>query len=75
MRYSLVSVSREENGLVDGVWVQDCTGTLDEAIKRARDTEKANSNRISVAVVESLNGSTPNYCQRTNLERLDQKSK
>jgi len=71
MNYSLINVSHERNGLVDGVWLQDCTGvTLEEARKRARDTEKANSNRIVVAVVESLNYSCPGYNHRTGLKRL-----
>lgn len=70
MRYSLITIYKENNGFVDGVWMQDSTGTLEEAIEKARATEKANSNRIAVAVVEHLNGSSPNYCLRTGLKRL-----
>ena len=71
MRYSLINVSYEENGNVDGVWIQNHTGTLETAIKAARDTEKANSNRIKVAVDDDLYYSTPNYSFRKGLKRLD----
>jgi len=74
VNYSLINVSNEKDGFVDGVWMQDCTGTtLETAIKRARDTEKVNSSRIkvTVAVVESLCCPTPNYSYRTGLKRLD----
>jgi len=71
MNYSLINVSHERNGLVDGVWLQDCTGVaLEEAKKRSRDTERANSNRIVVAVVESLNYSSSNYTLRRGMKRL-----
>ena len=54
MRYSLINVSREKNGLVDGAWMQDFAGTLEDATQLARETERANSNQISVAVVEDM---------------------
>lgn len=54
MRFSLVCVDREKDGFVDGAWMQDFTGTLEEASQWARETERANSNRISVAVVEDM---------------------
>lgn len=71
MRYSLVNVSNEKDGLVDGVWMQHHTGTLETAIEMARATEKVNSNQITVAVVEALNNTEPNYSIRFKLKRLD----
>lgn len=72
MNYSLVTVFEEYNGLVDGVWMQHCMGTtLEDATERARATEKVNSNRITVAVVEHLPFSCPNYCLMRELKRLD----
>lgn len=71
MKYSLVNVMKEYDGLVDGVWVQHHTGTLGTAVKAARETEQANSNRITVAVVEGLNFSTPDYSLYRGLKRLD----
>ena len=51
----LLQISESKNGLVSGTHVQWwCTCTLEEATKRARETEAANSNRIEVAVVEEL---------------------
>lgn len=71
MRYSLILVYKEYDGFVDGVWIQDSNGSLEKAIEVARDTEKANSNRITVAVVESLNSCTPDYNIKTRLKRID----
>ena len=71
MRYSLINIYKEVDGYFEGVWIQDSTGTLETAIKAARDTEKANSGRIIVGVVESLLCPPPNYCYRTGLARLD----
>lgn len=69
-KFSLINVSKRFNGLVSGVWLQDATGTKDEAFKRARDTEKANGNRIEVAVIEKMGGSTPNYSYLTNVKEV-----
>lgn len=71
MEYSLINVSKEYDGFVDGVGLQDCTGSLEETIQRARESEKANGNQISVAVVDSLLLSYPDYSHRTGLKRLD----
>jgi len=71
MRYSLLNVYKEYDGLVDGVWIQDIIGHLEKAIKIARDTEKANSNRIVVAVVAGLNSYAPDYSIKIGLERID----
>lgn len=62
MKYSLMTIINESDSLIDGVWMQDHTGTLETAIEKARKTEIANGNRIKVAVVEYLNCPTPNYC-------------
>lgn len=71
MKFSLINVDNETGGLVDGVWMQDHTSTLETAIEKAIRTEKANSNRIKVAVVEKTNSSCPNYSLLTKLKRLD----
>ena len=70
MKFSLINVSREYDGMVDGVWLQDHTGTIESATEKARATERANSNRITVAVVEKLSY-TPDYSLRKELKRLD----
>ncbi len=70
MKFSLIQIYNETNGYVDGVWIQDFTGNLNEAIKKATNTEKANSNRIKVAIVERVGSSTPNYCLLKNLKQL-----
>ena len=71
MKYSLIQVEREYDGMVDGVWMQNHIGTIDSAAEAARATERANSNRITVAVVEDLGYSEPNHSLRTALKRLD----
>ena len=70
MKYSLINVSKEENGLVEGIWMQDFTGTLKSAKRFAREIEKVNSSRITVAVVEAVSGSTPSYHMHTRLKKL-----
>jgi hypothetical protein len=67
--FSLICVSKvNSNGTVDGSWMKDHYGTVESAYKAAKETEAANSNRISVAVVAKLPGSTPNYDPMTNLK-------
>ncbi len=61
--YSLIHVDEENgrnpDGTINGTWLQDCSGTtLDAALNRARETEKANSNRFDVAVVDAVPGTT-----------------
>jgi len=63
---------KKANGIVSGThlqWCCDCS--LADAIKRARDTEKVNSSRIEIAVVDDLYNA---YClgkYYENLKRLD----
>jgi len=71
MKFSLINVDKQSGEFVDGVWIQDHISTFETAVKKARDTEKANGNKIIVAVIEDLNISTPNYCLLKNLKRLD----
>jgi len=71
MKYSLVNVDKELDGMVSGVWLQDHIGTLESAIENAIATEQANSNRITVAVVEDLGLWIPDYNRRTDMKRLD----
>ena len=72
MRFTLINVSHEKDGVVDGAWLQDHTGTIETATEEARETERANSNRITVAVIEYMY-----YTPFTHIfcaERLDVKS-
>lgn len=72
MRYALLNISRvREDGKVDGVWFQSHTGTLESAIQEARATEKANSNRIQVAVVREIAGSFVDLNVYFAMDRLD----
>lgn len=59
MKFSLINVSRISNGLVDGSWIQDHIGTLESAEEAAIATERANINRIKVAVVDEIAGAVP----------------
>lgn len=69
-RFSLVQYEKEEDGFVYGTWIQDCTGTFDEACRRAAETEAANSNRIKVAVVEAFGTPCPVY-EELKLKKLN----
>jgi hypothetical protein len=70
MKFSLIQIDEEINGLVSGVWLQDYTGEFDKAVKKAKATEKANGNRIKVAIIEKTNNYCPNYSLLTDLKRL-----
>lgn len=71
MNYSLINVTHREGDTVSGYWLQDCSGTtLDEAKKRAKDTEKANNNHISVAVTQPVNSVVPLLDYFVNLKAL-----
>lgn len=73
MRYSLITVYDESNGIVSGNWMQNCcTCNLEEATQRAISTEGVNGNKIKVAVVEEL-GYSPGYSFRRNMQRLDKR--
>jgi hypothetical protein len=55
MRLSLLQVdSRNEDNTINGVWLQNSTGTLEEARVKSQATMQANGNRIQVAVVEAI---------------------
>lgn len=71
MRYSLINVSKEYDGYVDGTWLQDSAGNFEQAVKRARDTEMVNDSRITVAVVDGLSSYIPDYSYKRGLKRLD----
>lgn len=74
MKFSLINVSIQKEGKVNGYWTKDANGvSLEEAIERAKSIEKANSNKIDIAVVPQLNSTTPAIEFWTDLERLDQR--
>lgn len=57
--FSLLSVSSQnDDGTVNGSWVQDCVGSYDDAVERARQTSELNSG-IHIAVIEHVNTATP----------------
>lgn len=70
MKFSLINVTKEENGLVDGYWMQNHVGTLETAMLRAKGTEEANSNRITVAIVDDIGRTNPHLDFITKLKRL-----
>lgn len=70
--YMLLLVANENGALVDGVHMQWCSACdLAEATQRARDTEAANSNRITVAVVDECYTSYADGTHYSDCERLD----
>lgn len=59
MKYSLINVEVDKGETVDGYWVQNVIGSLKDAAKIARETEKANGYRIKIAIVNEINSTTP----------------
>lgn len=68
-KYSLINVFKDHGTTVDGNWIQDITGTLEEAVQLAREIEKVNGNKISIAVVNQVNSTVPMLQFWTNLEK------
>jgi hypothetical protein len=59
MIFSLINVSNRRGACVDVNWIQDHIGTLETAKEKARQTEAANSYKITVAVVPKVNSPVP----------------
>ncbi len=70
MTYSLINVSETNDGTVSGNWLQDHIGTLDSAERHARETNAANSNALTIAVVSQINHPVPILDYWTNLVPL-----
>jgi hypothetical protein len=63
--YTLINVHEtHEDGTVSGTWLQDKCGDLTGAIDWARQTERLNSNKITIAVVARITGDTLGYHER-----------
>ena len=71
MRCSLIDVVQQCGEIVEGTWIQNFTGPLDEAAQWARDTEKVNGGRIMVAVVDEIIGTNLIGVYRKGLKRLN----
>lgn len=69
-KFSLITVSSEKDGFITGYWIQDHVGTLETAKAAAIATEKVNSNKIDVAVVEQVSTTVPLLHNFTDLKRL-----
>lgn len=54
MRYMLINVYSEDNGMVSGNWIQNHVGTIESAREKADKTEEVNGHRITVAVVDEV---------------------
>ena len=71
MKFSLINVISEKDGLVSGYFVQNHIGTLESASRAARNVESVNSNKITVAVVEEVSSPVPYLTRWDDLKRLD----
>jgi len=70
-KFTLIQVSStNQNRTINGSILQGHIGTLETATAKARSTEKANSNRIDIAVVDEIY-TTLNWGSFSNLKRLD----
>lgn len=52
--FSLINVHASHGDRVTGTWLQDFTGSKEQAVIKARRTEAVNSNKITVAVTERV---------------------
>jgi len=77
MRYSIMHVEKEEDGIIDGSWIQDHHGDIDSAIEKKNTIQNANSSKLldgsqmQFAVVEWLgNNGGPWYGIKKGLKKL-----
>lgn len=78
MKYSLIQVEKEHDGLVDGILLHNFVGTLEEVLKRAEYIEKRNGSGVKVAVIEkNIDVDTPNhlYCNLTPITKAESQPK
>jgi hypothetical protein len=58
----LINVITRKQGKVSGYWIQDHVGTIETAKERAKQTNSANGNRLTIAVVDEIPFQNPlNY--------------
>lgn len=70
-KFSIINVDKSEGSKVSGNWVQDHLGTLESALEKARKINAANSDRLDLAIVKRVEGTTPMLEYFTNLTRLN----
>lgn len=70
MKYSLINVTAESDGIISGYWLQNVIGTMETAVDRAKALVEANAGRIRVAIVQELPTSTPGLSKHFNLHPL-----
>jgi hypothetical protein len=59
MKLSIIQVEREKDGLIDGYWLQDHVGSIEEALVKAQGYERANGGKIKTAIVSQVVTTTP----------------
>ncbi len=68
-KFSIITIQKEYDGLVDGNWVQNHIGTLESAKIVADNTSKVNSG-APYAVIDELNTPVPILSYWTGMRRL-----
>jgi hypothetical protein len=69
-KFSLINISSEKNGYVSGYWIQDHIGNLESANVLVSETNKANNNKLNIAIVEKISSTVPGLSFYTGLKRL-----
>ena len=69
-KFSLITVSKEENGTVEGYWIQDHIGTIESATTLANETSKLNRDQ-NIAVIDQINSTTPMLGYWKDLTKLN----
>jgi hypothetical protein len=70
MKYSLINIVDESNGVVSGYWLQNVQGSHADAVEVAQDILVANSGKISIAIVDELPHTTPHLNFHSGLKAV-----
>jgi hypothetical protein len=69
-KFSLILVSKEVDGKVDGYWIKDHIGNMESASVIANGVSDENRG-IEVAIVDSVSTTTPGLSYFTGLTKLN----
>jgi len=70
MKFSLIIVTKEVEGKVEGYWIQDHIGTIETATEVANKTSEVNSGQ-NIAVVDQIGSTVPMLGYWNQLQRLN----
>jgi hypothetical protein len=70
MKFSFINVMKERNNIIEGYWMQDFYGSLEDANKKSQEINAVNGNKLNIAIVKSVQGTNPSLQYFKNLIKI-----